>query len=87
MTGYFRLDWAIMAVSFFNTILLLWLGLTVLLNADRRRSRGVWLCTTGLLIGGAFFFCHSIILGDGLNNLIPPSYVWSQFRPEASKHY
>ena len=33
MTGSFFLDWAIMAVSLFNTILLLWLGLAVLLNA------------------------------------------------------
>ena len=37
MTGDSRsLDWAMMAVSLFNTILLLWLGLTVLLNAERR---------------------------------------------------
>ena len=32
----FYIDWAIMAVSLFNTILLVWLGLTVLLNAERR---------------------------------------------------
>ena len=36
MTGEPLLDWAIMAVSLFNTVLLLWLGLTVLLNAERR---------------------------------------------------
>ena len=36
MTSTFILDWAIMAVSLFDTILLLWLGLTVLLNAERR---------------------------------------------------
>ena len=36
MTGDFVLDWAVMAVSLFNTILLFWLGLTVLLNAERR---------------------------------------------------
>ena len=36
MTGGFWLDWAIISVSLFNTILLCWLGLTVLLNADRR---------------------------------------------------
>ena len=28
MTGRFWLDWAMIAVSLFNTILLLWLGLT-----------------------------------------------------------
>ena len=48
MTGSFFLDWAIMAVSLFNTILLLWLGLTVLLNAERR-TWGVWLAGGGLL--------------------------------------
>jgi hypothetical protein len=36
MTGIFILDWATLAVSLHNTILLLWLALTVWLNADRR---------------------------------------------------
>ncbi len=73
MTGRFWLDWAIIAVSFFNTILLLWLGLTVLLNANRR-DWGVWLMGGGLLVGATFFISHSAILGqelamnlDGLN--------------------
>src|SRR5215207_4378890 len=73
MTGYFLLDWAILAVSLFNTILCLWLGLTVLLNADRR-NWGVWLMGSGLLVGAAFFVSHTAILGqelavnaDGLN--------------------
>ena len=70
MTGRFSLDWAIMAVSLFNTILLLWLGLTVLLNAERR-TWGLWLASGGLLMGGAFFFSHSAILGHGLD-------YWSQ---------
>jgi signal transduction histidine kinase len=73
MTGHFWLDWAILAVSLFNTILLLWLGLTVLLNADRRHW-GVWLMGGGLLAGALFFISHTAILGqelalnlDGLN--------------------
>ena len=65
MTGRFYLDWAIIAVSLFNTIVLLWLGLTVLLTA-RRKSWGVWLAGGGLLLGGAFFISHSAILGRGL---------------------
>lgn len=65
MSGYFLLDWATMAVSLFNTILLLWLGLTVLLNADKR-SWAVWLAGSGLLLGGFFFVSHSAILGLGL---------------------
>jgi signal transduction histidine kinase len=73
MTGIFWLDWAIIAVSLFNTILLLWMGLTVLLNANRR-DWGVWLMGGGLLVATAFFISHSAILGqelalnfDGLN--------------------
>jgi anti-sigma regulatory factor (Ser/Thr protein kinase) len=68
MTGNFLLDWAIVAVSLFNTILLLWLGLTVLLNADRR-GWGIWLVGGGLLIGGAFFVSHTAILGYGLHTI------------------
>lgn len=64
MTGDLLLDWAIMVVSLFATILLLWLGLTVLLNAERR-SWGIWLAGGGLLMGGAFFVSHSAILGHG----------------------
>ncbi|MEA3338804.1 MAG: hypothetical protein U9R15_02455 [Chloroflexota bacterium] len=66
MTGAFLLDWAIMAVSLFNTILLLWLGLTVLLNAERR-TWGAWLAGGGTLIGSGFFVSHSAILGHGLH--------------------
>ena len=40
----------ILAVSLFNTILLLWLGLTVLLNAERR-TWGIWAAGGGLLLG------------------------------------
>ena len=54
-------------------MLLLWLGLTVLLNAERR-DWGVWLMGGGLLVATVFFISHSAILGqelamnfDGLN--------------------
>src|SRR5688500_9032093 len=73
MSGWIWLDWAILAVSLFNTILALWLALTVLLNAGRRDA-GVWLMGGGLLMGAAFFISHSAILGqdvavtlDGIN--------------------
>lgn len=62
MSSSILLNWAIMAVSFFNTILLLWLGATVLLNAERR-DWGIGLATAGLLLGGAFFVSHTAILG------------------------
>ena len=64
MSGSLFLDWATLAVSLFNTILTLWLGLTVLLNAERR-TLGIWLAGGGLLLGAAFFFSHSAILGLG----------------------
>jgi len=65
MTGNLFLDWATMAVSLFNTILALWLGLTVLLGAERR-TWGIWMASGGLLLGGVFFISHSAILGHGL---------------------
>jgi len=73
MTGILLLDWAIMAVSLFDIILLFWLGLTVLLNAERRTLRqaqgrrwGVWMAGGGMLMGGVFFISHAALLGHGL---------------------
>jgi hypothetical protein len=66
MTENWLLNWAVMAVSLFNTILLIWLGLTVLLNAERK-TWGLWLAGGVILLGGAFFLIHSIFLGHGLN--------------------
>ncbi len=66
MTSYSLLDWALAAVSLANMVLLLWLGLTVLLNAERR-GWGHWLAGGGLLLGAAFFVSHSAILAYGLN--------------------
>jgi signal transduction histidine kinase len=66
MTESWALNWAVMATSLFNTILLVWLGLTVLLNAERR-TWGLWLAGGEIILGGAFFLIHTIILGHGLN--------------------
>ncbi|GAB4151900.1 MAG: histidine kinase [Candidatus Promineifilaceae bacterium] len=68
MSGNLALDWVMMAVSLFNTVLLVWLGLTVLFNSDRR-TWGIWLASGGLLLGGAFFVSHTAILGQGLIQL------------------
>jgi len=65
MTGVPVLDWAVLTVSLFNTMLLLWLSLTVLLTAERR-TPGVWMTGGGLLMGGLFFISHTTILGHGL---------------------
>jgi signal transduction histidine kinase len=77
MTGDFTLDWALLAASLFNTILLLWLGLTVILNADSR-SWGIWLATAGLLLGAIFFVSHSAILGHGVSPITPGLNFWWQ---------
>lgn len=75
MTGVLLLDWGVMAVSLLNTVLLLWLGLTVLLNAERR-TWGVWLAGLGLLMGGAFFVSHSAILGHDLHDATRGLEFW-----------
>ena len=75
MTGIFWLDWAILAMSLFNTVLQLWLGLTVLLNAERR-SWGIWLAAGGLLLGGVFFLSHSAILGYGQDEISLGLNIW-----------
>lgn len=62
MSDDLLLNWAIMAISFFNTILLLWLAVTVLANAENR-VWGIWLAAGGLLLGGAFFVSHTAIQG------------------------
>ena len=51
-----------MAVSLMNTILLLWLSVTVLLNAEQR-TWGLYLGGGGLLLGVAFFVSHTAIIG------------------------
>src|SRR5512145_1347851 len=75
MSGILLLDWAVLAVSLFNTILLSWLGLTVLLNAERRTG-GLWLAGGAMLLGGVFFFSHTAIVGAGPLFLTVPLDFW-----------
>ncbi|MEO8289162.1 MAG: hypothetical protein ABI670_22365 [Chloroflexota bacterium] len=77
LTPQFLLDWATMAVSLFNTIILLWLGITVLLNSERR-AWGVWLAGGGLLLAGFFFVSHSAMLGHGLRDVGAGMDFWWQ---------
>jgi signal transduction histidine kinase len=60
------LNWAVLAVSLYLTISLLWLGLMVLLSGNRR-AMGTWLTGSGLLLGALFFTSHTAILGQGLD--------------------
>jgi signal transduction histidine kinase len=77
LTPQFLLDWATMAVSLFNTIILLWLGITVLVNSERR-AWGVWLAGGGLLLAGFFFVSHSAMLGHGLRDVGVGMDFWWQ---------
>ncbi len=78
MTGVFLLDWAILACSLFNASLMLWLGLTIALNAERtvaeaaERRGPAWgpaLIAGSLLAGALFFISHSAILAFDLNTV------------------
>ncbi len=71
------LDWAIRAVSLFNTIALLWLGLTVLLNTERR-TWGSLLAASGLLVGGLFFAMHTLIAAGELEHFSSELALWSR---------
>jgi signal transduction histidine kinase len=72
---FYALPCAQFAVSLFNTILLLWLGLTVFLNAQNR-SWGTYLASGGLLLGGAFFLAHSAALDSSIEGLLDSSPNW-----------
>jgi signal transduction histidine kinase len=76
MTNNLLLDWPILALSLFNAILLSWLALVVLLSAERRQVWGIWLSSTGLLMGTAFFISHTAILSLGLFTIDRSMILW-----------
>jgi signal transduction histidine kinase len=63
VSGFLYLDWPILSLSIFNTIILLWLGLIVLLNAERRHW-GVYLVGGGFILGWTVFLSHTILIGS-----------------------
>jgi signal transduction histidine kinase len=75
MHPLYILDWAIIAISIFNTIILIWLGLTVLLNADRRRW-GTWAAGGGFLLAGVFFVGHSAVVGRVIGTFSAEMELW-----------
>jgi len=60
------LDWAVRAVSLFDLIIALWLGVMVLLHANERRW-STWAASVGLMLGGLFFAGQATIVGRPLN--------------------
>ena len=69
------LPWAMYAVSLFNLVLLLWLGLTILLNAQER-NWGTYLAGSGFLVGAIFFLLHTAALNYSLDTLLENSPIW-----------
>ena len=69
------LPWAMYAVSLFNLVLLLWLGLTILLNAQER-NWGTYLAGSGFLVGALFFLLHTAALNYSLDTLLENSPIW-----------
>lgn len=67
--------WALVSVSLFNTILLLWLGLTLWLTADRR-SPGVVITSVGFFLGSAFFTSHAALLLSPTLQLTRSTTLW-----------
>ena len=63
------------ALSVFNLITFLWLGLMVLLLGDRR-SRITWVSSIGLLLAALFFLCHGALVGAGVPVGASPSDFW-----------
>ncbi len=64
------MQWALLALSLINAILLLWLGMTVLLNAERR-GWGIWVAAAALGTGTLFFLFHTVIINLGLDRVTP----------------
>lgn len=75
MLLYLIAYWLVVTISLTNTVLLLWLGLTILFNTERR-SWGVWLIGFGLLTGGLFFISHTVILVLNLTTLGGTIDLW-----------
>ncbi|MEM7133919.1 MAG: ATP-binding protein [Chloroflexota bacterium] len=77
LTGIPLVDAAQITVSVTNTALLLWLGLTILLFAERK-TFGVWMAAIGLNLAAGFFLTHSALLGLGVVEIESISWpFWS----------
>ena len=67
--------WGARALTFFNVLVLLWLGLTVLLNAERRRL-GTWLTGGGLLLGGVCSVARATAQSVQPIEIFEPIDIW-----------
>jgi len=69
------LTWALVATSLFNTILLLWLAITLWLNANRRNLH-IAITAVGFVLGSAFFVSHSALLLSNTWRLTRGNTLW-----------
>lgn len=74
MSAYL-LDWTLRALSLFNTMAMLWLGLTIALRAQSR-PWGTWAAAGGLAMGALFFAVHSTIVGRETSALAQLDVLW-----------
>ena len=65
----------VLAISLTNTILLFWLGLTVLLNTEYR-TPGLFLAGGALLLAGTFFLSHTAIISFGQTLRLQDLDLW-----------
>jgi signal transduction histidine kinase len=65
----------LVALSVFSALLLLWLGVTVLLNAERRTG-GVLLVGLGAIAAGLFFLTHAIIAAESVEGSYQSPGPW-----------
>ncbi|MBA3943811.1 MAG: hypothetical protein H0X37_04535 [Herpetosiphonaceae bacterium] len=56
------LNWALIALALFNTMSLLWLGLAVLLNAERH-NWVTWATGGSMVLGGLLYAAHVTVIG------------------------
>jgi hypothetical protein len=70
-------SWLSLAISIFNMLLLLWLGITIFFTAERR-TWGLYLILSGMSMGCLFFTSHSMILWSELTRTVvaPGSGFW-----------
>lgn len=78
MQPFDLLQWAVRALSFFNTIAFLWLGMAVLLNAQRR-APGTWATGGGLILAGLFFAVHSTLVGREIGTFDAEIAFWWRY--------
>lgn len=67
--------WAARALTFFNVLVLLWLGLTIVLSAERR-SPGTWLTGGGLLLGGICSIARASVQAAQPITALEPVDLW-----------